>query len=157
MLLLVRDDADGPPAYARIAAEQRLAVFRAVLFKLTGIHDARNDFAHVILLRRIARKDAVDLVARVERIARFHMAEGCRVRRAHLVHQRANALKTRVVVRLAKIHRTADLRVHLRPKIFARWQPAPTRVLREIILTPPSSGCGRTSREDTRRPPRTCP
>src|SRR5438874_6600953 len=108
MLLLVRDDADGPPAYARIAAEQRLAVFRAVLFKLTGIHDARNDFAHVILLRRIARKDAVDLVARVERIARFHMAEGCRVRRAHLVHQRANALKTRVVVRLAKIHRTAD-------------------------------------------------
>ena len=33
---------------------------------------------------------------------------------AHLVHQRANAREAGIVVRLAEIHRAADLRVHLR-------------------------------------------
>ena len=37
---------------------------------------------------------------------------------SHLVHQRANAREARIVVRLAKIHRAADFRVHFRAAQF---------------------------------------
>ena len=40
-------------------------------------------------------------------------SNGAPGRMAHLVHQRANARDARVIVRLAKIDRAADLRVHL--------------------------------------------
>jgi hypothetical protein len=40
-------------------------------------------------------------------------AERRRVRRAHFVNERANPRDARIVVRLAKIHGAADLRVHL--------------------------------------------
>ena len=44
------------------------------------------------------------------------MIEDRRIRRAHLIGQRANALQARLIVRLAEIHGSADLGVHLSPR-----------------------------------------
>ena len=121
VLFLVRDDTDGPAANARIAAEQGFAVFGAVFLEFACVHNARDDFAHVVLLRRFGGEDAVNFFASVARIARRRVAEGRSVRRAHLVHESPNALEARLVVFLAEIHRAADLRVHLgSAEIFRR-------------------------------------
>src|SRR5258708_9967103 len=113
VLLLIGDDADGPAADARVAAKHSLAVLSAVFLEFAGVHYARNDFAHVILLGRIAGKNAVDFVSREERVARNSFTKNGRRSVAHLVDQRPNALEARVIVRLAKIHGAADLRVHV--------------------------------------------
>ena len=46
--LLVRDNADGTAADARVTAEHRAAKVRLVLVELAAVHDARDHFAHVV-------------------------------------------------------------------------------------------------------------
>ena len=114
VFLLIRDDSNGPASDARIAAEQRFAAFGAVFLEFAGIHDAGDDFAHVVLLAGIARKDSVDFFRRKERFARLGMTERRRIWRADFVNQSANSCDARVVIRFPKIHGAADLRVHFR-------------------------------------------
>ena len=114
VLFLIGDDADGPAADARVTAENGFTVFGAIFFKFAGVHNACDDFAHVVLLGGIAGENSVDFVAWIERLARCNVAERRRIRRAHFVDERANPRDARVVVRLAKIHRAANLRVHFR-------------------------------------------
>src|SRR6266404_4640252 len=119
VFFLIRDDADGPAANARIAAKKGFAILRAVFFEFACIHNAGNDFSHVVLLARVARKDSEDIIAGVERVARFHVAEWRSVRRADFVNKRPNSKNARIIIRLAEIHRAANLRVHLgATKIF---------------------------------------
>src|SRR5579864_6383979 len=120
MLFLIRNYADSPSADARVAAKQRLAVFSSVFLEFAGVHDARNDFAHVVLLDRVAGKNSVDFVTGEERVSWFYMAEWRGIGCAHLVCERSNTLEACVVIRFAKIHRAADLRMHLRPAQFFR-------------------------------------
>ncbi len=54
VFFLIGDNPDGPSADARVSAKKRFAVFRAVLFELARVHDARDDFPHVVLLAGIA-------------------------------------------------------------------------------------------------------
>ena len=118
MFFLIRNDAHSPSLDPRIAAEQRFPVFRAIFLEFARIHDACDDFAHVILFGRVAGKDSVDFVRGKKRLPRLGMAEGRGSGCAHLVYQRANAVETRLIIRFAKIHRAADLRVHLRAAQF---------------------------------------
>src|SRR4029077_13590652 len=60
VFFLIRDDADGPSTDAGVATEQRLAIFGAVFFKLASVDDARDDFAHVVLLAGVVGEGAVD-------------------------------------------------------------------------------------------------
>jgi len=60
VFFLVGDDSHGPAAYARVAAEQGFAVFGAVFLELAAVHEAGDNFAHVVLLGGIAGEDAVE-------------------------------------------------------------------------------------------------
>src|SRR5262249_8329018 len=91
VFLLIGDDADGPAADARVTAQDGFAIFCAILFELTGIYDARDDFAHVVLLARIARIDAVDFLGREERVAYGYLAKDGSGSVAHFVDEGANA------------------------------------------------------------------
>ena len=118
ILLLVGDDADGPAADARVAAQHRLAVLGAVFLEAAPVHDARDDFAHVVLLRRIGRENAVNLLGRIRGRLGWLAVEGRARAVAHFVDERANPREAGLVVGLAKIDRAADLRVHLRAAQF---------------------------------------
>ena len=50
VFFLVGDEAYGPAADARVAAQQRLAVLGAILFKSAAVDDPRNHLPHVVLL-----------------------------------------------------------------------------------------------------------
>ena len=69
VFFLVGDDTDGPAADARVAAEDRLAVFGAIFFEFAAVHDARDDFAHVVLLGGIAGENSVDFFGGIARVA----------------------------------------------------------------------------------------
>src|ERR1700688_2405332 len=114
MLFLVGDDADGPPADAGVAAEKRFAVFDAVLLEDAAIHDAGDDFAHVVLLGWIAGEDAAQFAGGIQRIDRLGVAENWRIGRSYFVDQSADAFETGFVVRLAEVHGAADLGMHFR-------------------------------------------
>src|SRR6266849_6137842 len=81
---LIGYNSNDPAAEARVSAQKRLAVFRAIFFEFAGVHDAGDDFPHVVLLARIAGKKSVDVVVGVERGAGLHVAEGRCVRRSDL-------------------------------------------------------------------------
>ena len=85
MLFLIGHDSDGPASDARIAAQNRLSILGAIFIELAGVHDARNDLPHVILLRGVAGKNAVNPFARILRRTWRYMAKRRRIRRAHLV------------------------------------------------------------------------
>src|SRR5215472_5231128 len=112
MLFLIGDDSNCPSADTSIAAKQRLSIFGAIFLEFAGIHDSRNDFAHVVLLGGIAGKDSVDFVGRVKRIAGLRMAERRSAGSAYFVGERANTLDAGIVVGFAKIHGAANLRMH---------------------------------------------
>src|SRR6266436_2565668 len=112
VFFLIGYDADGPAADARVTTEQSFSILCAIFFEFTGVHNAGDDLPHVVLFSGIARKQPVDIPGGKERVARFHMAEWRSVGRAHLVYQRANPRDARIVVRLAEIHRAANLGVH---------------------------------------------
>src|SRR5947208_16349702 len=59
MFFLIGDNADGPPADARVSAQHRFAILRAIFFALAGVHNPGATFPHVVLLPGIARKDSV--------------------------------------------------------------------------------------------------
>src|SRR5437879_8262062 len=84
VFFLIGHDADSPSSDARISAQQRFAILRAIFFEFAGVYDARDDLFHVVLFSGIARKYSVDVLAGKERVARFHMAERRSVWRAHL-------------------------------------------------------------------------
>src|SRR5207248_6256461 len=67
VLLLVGNDADGEAADARVSAEDRLAVRRLVFVELRAVDDARDDLLGVVLARRVAIEDAVDLFGGIRR------------------------------------------------------------------------------------------
>ena len=103
VLFLIGDDAHRPAADSRVAAEHGLAVFGAVFFEFAAVHDARDDFAHVVLLARGRRKRFRKFLRRIARAARRLVIERARGRVAHFVDQRADALEAGVVIRLAEI------------------------------------------------------
>src|SRR6266849_4694057 len=114
VLFLIRHNPDGPAADAGVSAKKSFAVLRAVFFEFACVHDAGDDFPHVVLFAGIARKYPIDVFGGKKRLARFHVAEGRSVWRANFVDQRANSKDARIIVWLAKIHGAADLRMHFR-------------------------------------------
>ncbi len=118
VFLLVGHDTDGPTADARIPAKQRLTIFRAIFVERAAIDNAGNDFAHIVLLRGIARKNAVKIARGVQRLMQTGVAENRRIRRPHLVGDRADAFEAGFIVGFAEVHRAADLRVHFRAAQF---------------------------------------
>src|SRR5438477_4558785 len=54
----------------RKAADQCLTVEPLELVELAAVDDAREDLAHLVGPARVGRDDAVDLLGRVERLAR---------------------------------------------------------------------------------------
>ncbi len=82
-------------------------------------HDARDDFAHVVLLGRVGGEDAVDFLARMRRLDGSLVAERGGRPVPHLIHQLTDAVNAGIVVGLAEVHRPADLRMHFRAaKLF---------------------------------------
>src|SRR5260370_1276716 len=61
VLFLIRDNSDRPAADARVSAQKRFTVLRAIFFEFACVHDAGDNFPHVVLLSRIARKYPVDV------------------------------------------------------------------------------------------------
>ncbi len=114
VLFLIGDNSDRPAADARVSAQKRFTVLRAIFFEFACVHDAGDNFPHVVLLSRIARKYPVDVFCGIKRFARFHMTERRRVGRTDFVDERANPREARIIIRLAKIHSAADLCVHFR-------------------------------------------
>ncbi len=76
------------------------------------------NLAHVVLLARIAGKNAVQFAGRVIRLRQSGMAENWRIRRAHLVDQCADAFQARFVVGFPEVHGSADLGMHFRTAQF---------------------------------------
>ncbi len=66
VFFLVGNDADGPATDAGVAAKQSFAIFGAIFLEVAGVDDAGDDFAHVVLLGRIAGEYAVEFVGGVE-------------------------------------------------------------------------------------------
>src|SRR5947209_19799002 len=108
VLLLVGNDPHRPAADARISAHHRLAVLGSVFLEGARVHDAGDDFPHVVLPGRIAREDAVDLVRRVGRGLRGYAIEGRARPVSHFVYQSANPLQTRVVIGFVEVNGAAD-------------------------------------------------
>ena len=114
LLFLIGHDSRRPAPNPRVSTDQRLPVLRAILFKVAAVHYPRNYFSHVVLFAGARRKHPVDAFFGIRRRFRFFVIE-CRPRRRRdFIHQGAQPLDTRCVVRLPEIHRAADLRVHLR-------------------------------------------
>ncbi len=67
---VVGDDADGIPPDAREAGHQRRTVARLEGVELAAVDDAGNHLVHVVGLAHVAVDDAVELVRRIQRIAR---------------------------------------------------------------------------------------
>ena len=128
-LFLVGHNSNGPAANARVAAQQSLPVFGAVFFEFALVHDALNDFVHVVLLRRIRRENSVNFLGRMCGWRSRFVIEGRAGGMAEFVHQGADAFNARRIVRLAKVNRAADLRVHLRTAQFFRRSLLPDRSL----------------------------
>ena len=70
VFLLIGDDADRPATDAGVAAEQSFAVFGAVFLEFSGVDDAGEDVAHVVLLAGVVGEDGVDFFAGVKGFAR---------------------------------------------------------------------------------------
>ena len=128
-LFLIGHNSNGPAANARVAAQQSLPVFGAVFFEFALVHDALNDFVHVVLLPRIRRENSVNFLGRMRGWRSRFVIEGRAGGMAEFVHQGADAFEARGIVRLAKINGAADLRVHLRAAQFFRRSLLPDRSL----------------------------
>src|SRR6266481_5432229 len=112
VFFLIGDDAHGPAAHAGIAAQQGFSIFGAIFLEFAAVHQACDDFAHVVLLGGIAGKDSVELVDGVERLFEARVAEDWGIWRAHFVYQGANSFQARFIVGFAEIHSAADLGMH---------------------------------------------
>jgi len=66
---LIRDNSDGPAADARVSAKQSFAILSAIFLEFARVHHARDNFPHVVLFSRIARKDSVNVFAGIQRFA----------------------------------------------------------------------------------------
>src|SRR5580693_1211662 len=108
---LVGDDANGPPADARVTAKNRRAIFSAIFIPAAAVHDARDDFVHVILFAGVRRKNAIDFTGRVERRFGRFVVEWRIAGMADLIYKRADTVEAGFVIRFAEIHGAADLRV----------------------------------------------
>src|SRR5260370_38898164 len=75
VLFLIRDNADSPAADARVAAEKSFAILRAILLEFARVNNTRDGLLHIVLLRRLARKNSVDVFGGKKRLAPFGVAE----------------------------------------------------------------------------------
>ncbi len=148
--LLIGDKACGPSADAGVTADDGLPVLDAILLEAAAIHDARNDFAHVVLLGRIGGKNAIHLFRRIGERLRLDAMEARLRRGTHHTDQSAHSPDARLVIGLAEVHGTAHLGVGLwrrrvpRRKRAGQWRPAPRRSRRETTPSLPSSEYDRT-------------
>ena len=120
LLFLVGDNTHRPAANPRVPAKQSLPVLRAVFFEMAAVHHPRDNFAHVVLLAGARRKHSVDALFRIGRRFRFFVIERRTRGRRDFIRQRTQPLDAGRVIRLAEIHRSADLRVHLCAAQFFR-------------------------------------
>jgi len=109
---LVGDDAYGPAADARVAAKERLAVFGAVFLEFAAIHQASDDFSHVVLLSGITGEDSVEFVDGIQRFFQARVAEDGRVWRAILSTRARIRFRQDSSSGFAKIDGAANLRMH---------------------------------------------
>ena len=65
---LVGDDADGETSYASVATDQRRAVLGLVLVEAAFIHNARENFFHIVGARGRGIVSAVDFFGRHRRV-----------------------------------------------------------------------------------------
>ena len=112
VFFLVGDDARGPAPNAGVTTEQRFAVLGAVLLEFAAVHEAGNDLPHIVLLGGVAGENSVDFFGRIKRIVRGDVTENRRIGRADFVGKGPDTFEARLVIRFAKVHRAADLRVH---------------------------------------------
>src|SRR5689334_5322656 len=98
---LVGDNAHGKTADARQPADHGLTVFRLVLVKLSAIHDAGDDFLHVIRTHTVSFKDSVDLFGGVRSGLCFATIEWSYRLVAQLADNRADSLNADVIVGFA--------------------------------------------------------
>src|SRR5208283_2564548 len=73
VLLLIGDDADSPSTDARIPTKQRFAILGTVFVEGAAIGNAGNDLTHIVLLRGIARENAVEVAGGVQRLVQAGM------------------------------------------------------------------------------------
>ena len=60
-LVLIGNHADGHAAKPAVAAHQRLAIFRLVLIKRSGIQKARQHIAHIVFLAQLGGQELVQI------------------------------------------------------------------------------------------------
>ena len=95
------------------AADERRSVSRLELVELRGVDDARDHFAHVVAVARIARNDAVELARVVLRRQWFEPFPRRRMIRPQITHDLANEReRVRIVVR-EMVRNAGDARVHV--------------------------------------------
>src|SRR4051812_9936379 len=86
VLLLVSNDPNGPAADTGVSAEQSFAVFRFVFIEAAAIHDASQQFAHVVWLCGVGLKNSVQLFCRISRRLRLAAVKATLRRMSHLVY-----------------------------------------------------------------------
>ena len=67
---VVGDDADQHAGEPREAGHQRRSVARLELVELGAVDQPGDDLAHVVLLAQVDRRDRLQLLGRIERLAR---------------------------------------------------------------------------------------
>ena len=109
---LVGDDAHGEASDASVAADQRFAVLGLVLVEAAFIHNARENFFHVVGARGRGIVGAVDFFGRHRRVdGLFAIPEGLAAV-SPLFYERADAAEASLVIGLAEVNRAADGGVH---------------------------------------------
>src|SRR6185437_584765 len=76
---VIGEDADGVAADPGKAANEGLAVELFELVEFAAVDDSGDDFAHVVRAANVGRDDAVELLSRVERLARRGGDDGRRL------------------------------------------------------------------------------
>src|SRR5579875_689039 len=116
--LLIGDNAHCPAADSRVAAQERLAVLGAVFVKPAAVHYARNDLPHIVLSGGLAGENPVDFICRVSRRFFLMSIKYNQWLTTYFANQRSNSCKAALIVRFAKIYRSADLGMHPGPAQF---------------------------------------
>src|ERR1035437_3096358 len=109
---LVGDDAHGEASDTSVAANQGLAILGLVLVEAAFIHDARENFFHVVGARARGIVGAVDFFGQHRRVhGLFAIPEGLAAV-SPLFYERADAGEASLVIGLAEVDRAAGGGVH---------------------------------------------
>ncbi len=109
---LIGNNADGEASDASIPADQRFPILGLVLVKAAFIHNARENFFHVVRARGRGIVSAVDLFGLHRWLHGLFAIPERLAAVTPFFNQRTDAGDTRLVIRLAKVDGAADGGVH---------------------------------------------